>query len=228
MVLFRQIGDLGKLYLEKILFEFEKIPMVFVCVDDNKDRYLCLCTDCMDEYSWLICRVDIGVLLKLIKNDITILKSFELSKEKIYLVRKTDKLYLATKYSYIDIPEEELPDENEKLDNPYLQDYILNLEAEEKLSCLKHISIEETGDHSWICKENNWADKENRIYTYTWQFKEQGKSFINMKFGKSKKNKDIEVDDINYINNGLFDEIKEYSELDTIREKSMSKAICMG
>lgn len=39
---------------EKILFQFENMPMIVVCKNDNEERFLFLCTDPIWDMTWMI------------------------------------------------------------------------------------------------------------------------------------------------------------------------------
>lgn len=134
MLYFRDILEIGNLFIEKVLFEFDKMPIVFVCQNSKRDKYLCVCTDCIVGYSWMITRIERDILINLIKDKISILKAFEETQEKIYIVNKENDEYVCSKYDFADIPMDELPDEDEKLENPLLKDYLYQLELEETIA----------------------------------------------------------------------------------------------
>lgn len=74
-VYFKNIFGIGNLYIEEILSQSEKNPICFVCSDDKKRLYVCVCTEMG---KWLITRCTKKTLLKLISNEIdlnTALKS---------------------------------------------------------------------------------------------------------------------------------------------------------
>ena len=48
-IFYENIPQAGLLLLEQILFSFEGIPMVFVCIDKECNRYLCICDDVIYE-----------------------------------------------------------------------------------------------------------------------------------------------------------------------------------
>lgn len=58
------------LYIEKVLLFFQEIPLLFVCIDDKGNRYLCLCRD-TDKGTHLICKVSIDTLLRYLKSEIS-------------------------------------------------------------------------------------------------------------------------------------------------------------
>lgn len=128
------IPEIGELTEEKILFEFDKIPIIFVCHNQTRKKYLCVCTDCIVGYSWLLTEITRTTLIELIKDKISVLKAFEISKNKIYSINREENQYSYEKYNFADIPEEELPDAEEKLENPFLTDYLAQLEVEDSVT----------------------------------------------------------------------------------------------
>lgn len=135
MLYFKNISEIGNLYCEKILFEFDKIPMIFVCYNNGKkNRYLCVCTDCIIGNSWMLAKIERTTLIDLIKDKISILKAFEETNDKIYIINKDTAGYSYLKYDFVNIPPDELPDADEKLENPFLKNYLNQLEFEEIFS----------------------------------------------------------------------------------------------
>lgn len=143
MIEFKNILEIGNLYNEKVLFAFDKIPIVFVCHNINGDRFLCLCTDCIVGYSWMITQVERDILIKLIKDEVPILEVFKRSEGKIYIVDRDKDKYSYNRYDYADIPINELPDENERLENPFLKDYLRQLELED---VIEHANLESNSE----------------------------------------------------------------------------------
>lgn len=132
MIYFDDSIDFGRLVVEKILFEFDKIPMIFVGQDTNKKRFLCLCTDCIEGDTWLVTKIERKVLLELIANKIPVLDAYKKANGYIYVINKEKNIYKQEKYLFANIPEDELPDADEKLDNPFLEDFVSVLEKEER------------------------------------------------------------------------------------------------
>ena len=48
MIYFKNVPQYGDLEIEKVLFLFDNIPMIFVCRDDKKRYFLCQCVDVID------------------------------------------------------------------------------------------------------------------------------------------------------------------------------------
>ena len=124
------ICDIGILTLDKILFEFDNLPILVVCLDTFGTHYFCLCTDSIMEFTWLISKITVNSLIDVIQDKISILDVFKNSKDKIYLYNDS-RNYVEQVFTYFDeIPEEELSDTNEKLENPNLADYLNSLYSE--------------------------------------------------------------------------------------------------
>lgn len=136
---FQTIPGIGKLFIEEILFEFDKEPIVFVCRNDKKNRYLCLCTDSIESYSWMVAPVSTDILIELLLDKIAILQAFKQSPDKVYILDKSGDEINIRKYRFEDIPEDELPDENEKLESNNINEYLSTLYNEQEAYCLKPI-----------------------------------------------------------------------------------------
>lgn len=121
---FEHVLDVGTLHLEKVLFEFDKTPMLVVCRDDCGKAYLCLCTDVIIQETWMITQVNNRILIDLIEDKIPILEAYRVSHNPILLGTLVQGEMQYKKYAFNELPDEELPDEREKLENPYLSAYL--------------------------------------------------------------------------------------------------------
>lgn len=136
---FQTIPDIGKLFIEEVLFEFDKEPIVFVCRNDKKNRYLCLCTDSIESYSWMVAPISTDTLIELLLDKIAILQAFRQSPDEVYILDKSGDKINIRKYKFKDIPEDELPDEDEKLENNNINEYLSKLYEEQEAYRLKPI-----------------------------------------------------------------------------------------
>ena len=121
---FKNVPQIGTLYLEEELFSFENIPIIFVCIDKNKSRYLCVCDDIIDEESWIIVKISNNELLDVINDECTVLSVYK-NKSVIVANKPFEKEinYVLTEYN--DIDEDELPLNDQYLEmKEYLTDYI--------------------------------------------------------------------------------------------------------
>jgi len=84
-MIYFNISGIGVLTLDKILFEFDNLPILVVCLDTSGNRYFCLCTDPIMEFTWLISRISLNSLIDVIQNKISVLDAFKNSNNKIYL-----------------------------------------------------------------------------------------------------------------------------------------------
>ena len=131
--MFEEISLLGKVNIERVLFSFEGEPIVFICKNRLGTRYICVNTGYGFEPSWLIARSSKKVIIKMLKDEISIFKAISESIDSIFVVHQVaDKLeYQRLPFDRID--RSELPDENETLQNSNVSEYIQQLESEELL-----------------------------------------------------------------------------------------------
>lgn len=62
--------DSNELFLEQVLVEYNKIPIYFVCKDENQVYYIVLCID-IDEEKYIIVKTEIESLINLFRHKIT-------------------------------------------------------------------------------------------------------------------------------------------------------------
>ncbi len=127
---FKNVLDTGDLSLDKVLFEFEKLPIIFVCRDREECYYFCLYTDMIIDNTWMVTKVSRGLLLKLLDDEISILDMFKMSGNEIIIISQHGESMSCEKKKFQDISEDDLPEENEKLENPCLADYRKRLQDE--------------------------------------------------------------------------------------------------
>lgn len=121
-----------KILLEKVLVRLDwSLPILFVCIDENKQRYLAMCLD-SNGTEVLLAKVGNKELYKMIKGNITMRNIFEIS-EMLWKIKVGEsfqedmctsiKFYeleedeLPTKDSYYEIPNKEIEDFTEQLIN---------------------------------------------------------------------------------------------------------------
>lgn len=129
-VYFKDIPHIHSLSIEQILFSFENVPIIFVCINDSKERYLCVCDDIIDEESWLIVKISNSKLLAILKDKDTILSAFK-NQNVIIATRRfgEDTIYNFTEYNSISRDELPLSDQYlEMKDN--LKEYIQKISNE--------------------------------------------------------------------------------------------------
>lgn len=142
MEFLKNIPNIGELTTERVLFMFDKTPIVFVCIDKKNNRYLCMCTDSILEYTWLLAPIRINVLLALMNDEISIVQAFEKSNSKILLINQQKDEFQYTEYDFNEIPEDELPDRDEKLENPNLTEYLMKLYSVKSMDIMIESSYE--------------------------------------------------------------------------------------
>ena len=75
---------LGVLSMEHIFYILGTDPILFVCMDNEKRRYLCSCCKLGEE--WVISQVSDNVLITLMEAQLTIRAAFETSGNPIFFV----------------------------------------------------------------------------------------------------------------------------------------------
>lgn len=134
---FDNVPYIGSLFMEQILFSFENIPIVFVCIDENKRRYLCVCDDIIDEESWLIVKIDNKKLLEILNDNATVLSAF-VDQKVIIANRKFSQDINYDIAEYNNISKDELPVRDQYLEmKNSLKPYIENIEYDILSSGLK-------------------------------------------------------------------------------------------
>lgn len=118
---FENVIGIGNLYLDYVFYEFENEPILFLCTDDKKSLYFCLCSDIRYEQKWIIMQTNLSVLKTLIEEEVDIASAFLASKnltvitmdlqgsEKSYIVKidEIDRLDLPKEGTFIRCNQEE-------------------------------------------------------------------------------------------------------------------------
>nr|WP_298678277.1 hypothetical protein [uncultured Treponema sp.] len=121
--------DSKNLYIDEYLIELN-LPIFFICKDDNNLKYAVMCIN-TKTLTYVLCRVTIQSILKMLKNNLSLYDFFISSDEKWYLTSgntiEDDKCEKFQKS-----PENLLPQKNTFLDlhNHKIQTYIERLQNE--------------------------------------------------------------------------------------------------
>lgn len=129
MIYFKNVPQYGDLEIEKVLFLFDNIPMIFVYRDDKKRYFLCQCVDVIDKFSWMITPVQKRLLISMVEDEISVLSAFKDSGYDIILADEVKNEIGYRKIPFKNIPLDELPDLDEKLENPDLRECIEQLQS---------------------------------------------------------------------------------------------------
>lgn len=84
-IYFDNAADIGTLYLEHIFYEFESEPILFMCTDDMKNMYLCLCSEIRHVQKWILVPCSILQLKSLIEEEKDILSVFLSAKRAVVI-----------------------------------------------------------------------------------------------------------------------------------------------
>lgn len=105
----------GDLYIEKVLFECEYIPIVFTCKNSENIRCLCVCDDIIESESWILIKISNSILLAVLNDDISVCKAFEIEVDDVTVINRINGNINYKVMRYSDIGINELPDVNLKL-----------------------------------------------------------------------------------------------------------------
>ena len=130
MIYFKNVPQYGDLEIEKVLFLFDNIPMIFVYRDDKKRYFLCQCVDVIDKIfpGWSH-QFKKDCLISMVEDEISVLSAFKDSGYDIILADEVKNEIGYRKIPFKNIPLDELPDLDEKLENPDLREYIEQLQS---------------------------------------------------------------------------------------------------
>lgn len=124
------------LYIEHVLITFD-IPLLFVCINDFRHRYLGLCTNEETE-EYLLCRISEQHLIELLDGKLSMKNAFLITKNDLGMIVKfdNDKTKFSERIVYIcELDENMLPDKDTfyKINNRKNEDYIKKLKTLESI-----------------------------------------------------------------------------------------------
>ena len=171
---FNNVIQLGKLYLEHVFYEFESEPILFSCVDEEKNIYLCLCCEIRYKQRWVITECEISVLKALIEEKIDVATAFLMTSDVIVIDMDLQGNETSHLVKRDDIDELDLPEKGTyiRCNKEKAMDYLWNKEYEflcnhlkatiEKNFCLNEISFSYKAVFNKIF---NALDKQLEMYT---------------------------------------------------------------
>ena len=93
-IFFSNIPNIGDLFINKVLLEYELEPVIFVCKDSYNNFFLCICDDFIDtNRSWIVVKLTVQDLLDVISN-----KTFQRIRILIKQMPKSDLISLFNQF----------------------------------------------------------------------------------------------------------------------------------
>lgn len=111
-IYFENVNQIGNLYLDYVFFEFEFEPILFTCIDENKNIYLCLCSEIRGGQKWIITKTNTNLLTNLINEKIDIYSAFFVEDNLIIVTMDIQGNEKSTIIKTSDIDELDLPKKN--------------------------------------------------------------------------------------------------------------------
>lgn len=107
---FKNVTEIGDLFLDNVLYEFEGEPILFLCLDKYNQIYFCLCSDFRYEQKWIVAKCDIDILELLVEKKIDILSLFMASKNLFIIKMDLQGNEASSKINTEEVNELDLPE----------------------------------------------------------------------------------------------------------------------
>jgi hypothetical protein len=75
-IYFEKLPFYGDLYIEEVYLEFENIPVLFSCYNENHKKFLCMCSEIRGIQKWTMAQIDKKVLEDMEKGKISVYNAF--------------------------------------------------------------------------------------------------------------------------------------------------------
>lgn len=134
---FKNVVNVGDLFFE-YSFMYMDEPIVFTCVDKQRNLYLCVCRDAYEQVEWLVSKIDVYTLRKLVGNQISINEALLSNKKEIIQVIWDPKTKAEHSKPFLadNLPDDLLPEEDVFLDDDGESDeYVRRVIERSKSSC---------------------------------------------------------------------------------------------
>lgn len=156
-----------KLYVDEYLVEFN-IPIFFICKDDDNNRYAVICEN-TSELEYLICRVPLNSLYKMLKNELSlydfiyqsiekwILKSGDtLESDLVETVQELQFDYYPKKNEYLDLNSDKICNYIKRIENELDHNSQYEKSSEENYSIeLSRMFLETIASFTTVVNESN-------------------------------------------------------------------------
>lgn len=227
-IMFKSSPILGDLYLEEVLFSYENNPIVFTCKNKDNVRSFCLCNDSIIEQTWMIKEITNNTLLKVLYDEISICKAFELGDSKVVIAIKegSDIKYKCKQFNEIDIME--LPDPNEKLEmKDELSSFISKIEVEinyhfyfNKSSLTESLLFNNSFFEEYL---KLYLNKSEKMSTYMLKMKSKGRSEekIKDKFQQNYLNQTSQLIELITFGDNVIEDFNSYIDIELPDEQKL-------
>lgn len=115
---FKNVANVGNLFFE-YSFMYMDGPIVFTCVDKQENLYLCVCRDAYEQVEWVVSKIDVYTLRKLVGNQISINEALLDGRNEIIQIIWEPKTKTEHSKSFLidNLPNDLLPEEDVFLDD---------------------------------------------------------------------------------------------------------------
>lgn len=113
IIYFKNLPDIGNLLFVCSLFEYNNVPIIFLCEDTSHNLYLCWCTDAMFQYCCVIVSISQEETIRLIFDKTSVNEIFKNCKSNVIIVNYFNEEFEYVLTAFENIPDEDLPYSNE-------------------------------------------------------------------------------------------------------------------
>jgi hypothetical protein len=158
----KAIGKRPDLYYAFSLFNYEGLPVVFICLSRINEEYLCVCTESRTCQRWIITKSSTLDILSVVMKEITIYEALKRGDEKKFIVDYTfDGEYKQREAYFHEIDSVDLPDE---------KTYLWASESEAKSNILKLDWLQNSGFMERTARNATGSQINKRFIYYTTEY----------------------------------------------------------
>lgn len=107
---FTDLPNVGDLYLTYTFLDFEGEPILFLCTDNAKKNYFCLCSEIRNEERWIIAPCENEELKLLVEDKLSIFDFFQSKKEITLVIMGQDRNEKSYLKKFLELEEADIPD----------------------------------------------------------------------------------------------------------------------
>lgn len=182
---FMIIDKLGMLEIETVLVEMNE-PVFFICKNEKEDLFLCSCCQVnKNGKKWLITKTSPDIIVKILKDEITLREAFYTFKDIQFSVCAFDGDIKITEHNAVDWDYENsifLPDKGEYMEaeeDEFLEE--ISYYEGKKIEAYKDIKIEKVVKCSSLDVKTFWIDETEGVELFDYSFLVNEQIFEKMK-----------------------------------------------
>lgn len=85
-IYFKNVVEIGDLYLEHVFNNFDNENIIFICMDINKNKYLAVCYEIRKSLEWILCKITSADIIRLILKRIDMRTIYDNNNKFIHII----------------------------------------------------------------------------------------------------------------------------------------------